>query len=57
LPFRKPEPITSSNNASRNVRSKAIAMWPALIDRAPITTAVRCPIQRSAIRPPNTGVK
>jgi RNA-directed DNA polymerase len=40
-----------------NVRSKVIAIWPALISTEPITTALRCPIQRSAMMPPNTGVK
>lgn len=34
-----------------------MAMWPALMLSAPSTTALRCPIQRSAISPPNRGVK
>jgi len=57
FPLSRPEPTTSSSKANRKVCSEAIATCPPLIKSAPITTALRCPIQRSAIWPPSRGVK
>ena len=57
LPLSKPQPTTSSTSASEKRLIERHRDVAGAHSTAPSTTALRWPIQRSAMIPPNTGVK